>query len=402
MIWNAFMIALREIRRNLLRTFLTTLGIVIGVAAVIILVTVGNGVTAQVSNDLAKLGSNMLMARPGQQRGPGGGSDQAKPFTSQDVTAIRREIGSLRAVSPQASSSMTAVFRNTNWSTQVSGTDNDYFTVKDWPLTQGRLFTDSEQRSGKAVCIIGETVRKSLFGSEDPVGQKIRLQKISFQVIGVLSAKGTTGMGNDQDDLIVIPLRTLQRRITGNLDINMILISVESGASTEKAQADVERLFRERRRVAASDENDFSIRDMKEIAETMQATTRTLTSLLGAVAAVSLLVGGIGIMNIMLVSVTERTREIGTRMAIGAMERDVMFQFLVEAMVLSSLGGLVGIALAFGGSSMLVKLLKVPFEFNLGINAIAFLFSAAVGVVFGYFPARRAARLDPIEALRYE
>ena len=402
MIWNAFMIALREIRRNMLRTFLTTLGIVIGVGAVITLVTVGNGVTAQVSNDIAKLGSNMLMVRPGQHRGPGGGSDTAKTFTTRDVTAIQREIASIKAVAPYSSTSMTAVYGNTNWSTQVSGTDNGYFTVKDWDLTQGRIFTDSELRSGKAVCIIGETVKKSLFGSEDPVGLRIRLQKISFQVIGVLSAKGTTGMGSDQDDIVVIPIRTLQRRATGNQDINMIMISVESGADSSKVQNDLERLLRERRRIGASDEDDFSVRDMKEIAETMQTTTRMLTALLGAVAAVSLLVGGIGIMNIMLVSVTERTREIGTRMAIGALERDVMFQFLVEAMVLSSLGGLVGIAVALGASLGLARLLSVPFEFNLGINTIAFLFSAAVGVVFGYFPARRAARLDPIEALRYE
>ena len=402
MIWNAFMIALREIRRNLLRTFLTTLGIVIGVGAVITLVTVGNGVTAQVSQDIAKLGSNMLIARPGQHRGPGGGSDTAKTFTAADVTAIRREIASINAVAPYASTGMTAVYGNTNWSTQVSGTDNEYFKVKDWALTQGRLFTENELRSGKAVCIIGETVKKSLFGSENPVGQRIRLQKISFQVIGVLSAKGTTGMGSDQDDIIVIPIRTLQRRVTGNQDINMILISVVSGADSSKVQADLERLFRERRRIGPTDEDDFSIRDMKEIAATMQTTTRMLTALLGAVAAVSLLVGGIGIMNIMLVSVTERTREIGTRMAIGAMERDVMFQFLVESMVLSSLGGLVGIAVALAASLGLVRLLGVPFEFNLSINAIAFVFSAAVGMVFGYFPARRAARLDPIEALRYE
>jgi putative ABC transport system permease protein len=402
MFLNALLLAIREIRRNVLRSFLTILGVVIGVAAVITLVTVGGGVTAKVKEDLGKLGSNLLMVRPGQFRGPGGGSSGARALTDADVTAIKRQVGSLKAVAPVSSKSVTAIFGNTNWSTSVTGTDNDYFTVKDWPLQEGRLLTENEIRSGKAVGIIGQTVRKELFGGQNPIGQRIRLQKVSFQIVGVLAAKGTTGMGSDQDDAVIVPIRTFQRRIAGNQDIRMLQISAASAELIPQAQREIEILLRERRHIASGENDDFMVRDMTEIIETMQSTTKMLTTLLGAVAAVSLLVGGIGIMNIMLVSVTERTREIGTRLAIGAMERDVMVQFLVEAMALSSLGGLVGVALALAASLGLIRMLDVPFDFNVGINLLAFVFSAAVGIVFGFFPARKAARLDPIEALRYE
>ncbi|MEW6265157.1 MAG: ABC transporter permease [Thermodesulfobacteriota bacterium] len=402
MIWNAFLLALREIRRNVLRSFLTILGIVIGVAAVITLVTVGSGVTAKVAEDISKLGTNLLMVRPGQFRGPGGGASTAKAFTKYDLEALGREVTSVSAVAPSNHRTMTAIYGNTNWSTLVTGTDNGFFKVKDWTLEAGRVFTEGELRSGKAVCLIGATVRRRLFGKEDPIGQRIRMEKISFQVIGLLSSKGMTGMGTDQDDIVIVPLATLQRRIAGNQEIRMIQVSAKSEASTQKAQKDIERLLRERRRLAPGAPDDFTVMDMAEIAETMRTTTKMLTALLGAVAAVSLLVGGIGIMNIMLVSVTERTREIGTRMAIGALGRDVMIQFLVEAAVLSSLGGLVGLGLALAASYGLTRTLQVPFVFNPSINLVSFLFSAAVGVIFGFFPARRAAGLDPIEALRYE
>lgn len=401
MLWNAFMLALREIRRNLMRSALTILGIVIGVAAVITMVTIGGGATAQVTEQISSLGSNMLMVRTGQHLGMGQ-RVAGKPFTQRDAEAIRTQIGSIVAVAPIAAQSVTAVYGNENWSTNLTGTDNDYFTVGNWMLSAGRLFTDSELRAGAAVCILGDTVRKELFGHQDPIGSKLRLKKLACEVIGLLESKGQSVMGSDRDDLIVIPLRTFWRRVAGNQDINHMQVSAVDAASTGKVKKDIERSLRERRRIGPSEDDDFNVRDMKEIAKTLAGTTQILTSLLGAVAAVSLLVGGIGIMNIMLVSVTEHTREIGIRLAIGALEREVLLQFLVEAVALSSLGGVVGIALALAASAGLANLLRVPLIFDGGIIVLAFLFSAAVGVIFGFFPARKAARLDPIEALRYE
>ena len=401
MLWNALLLALREIRRNVLRSSLTMLGIVIGVAAVIIMVTLGQGATQQVTTQIASLGSNLLIIRPGQRMGPGMSSGAA-PFKVADAEALRREIPDLVAVAPASSSSLTAIYGNENWSTQVTGSTNDYLQASNWTLAAGRQFTRGELNSGAASCIIGATVRSKLFGNQDPLGQNIRLDKLACRVVGLLQAKGQSTMGRDQDDLVLIPLRTLQRRIAGNQDVSIIEASVKDGISTEKIAADIEALLRVRRHLSTNEEDDFRIMDMKEIAKMLTGTTELLTALLGAVAAVSLLVGGIGIMNIMLVSVTERTREIGIRLAIGALERDVLLQFLVEAAVISSLGGLVGILLAIGSSLWLAGMLKVPFVFNAPIIAIAFLFSAAVGVIFGYFPARKAARLDPIEALRHE
>ncbi|MGE0083070.1 MAG: ABC transporter permease [Desulfococcaceae bacterium] len=402
MIGNAFILALRAIRRNVLRSFLTILGIVIGVAAVIIMVTVGQGATAKVTADISKLGSNLLIVSPGQHRGPGGSSADSKPFEISDVKAVISQISSLNAVAPTSGQSATVVYGNINRSTSVTGTDNEYIKVRDWSVAQGREFRDSELRSGKAVCIIGATVLKEMFGSQNPIGQRIRVKKFSCEVVGVLSAKGQTGMGHDQDDTVIIPLRTFQRRISGNTDVSQIQVSVLDGVSTEKIRGDIEKLMRERRGVKSGDSDNFTVRDMKEIADTLSGTTKVLTTLMGSVAAVSLLVGGIGIMNIMLVSVTERTREIGTRLAIGAMEKDVLTQFLVEAVVLSSFGGIIGIALALAASAGIVRLLNVPLVLDFRIVALAFVFSAAVGVIFGFFPARKAARLDPIEALRYE
>jgi putative ABC transport system permease protein len=401
MLWNTFLLALREIRRNVMRSFLTILGIVIGVAAVIIMVTLGGGATAQVSEQIASLGSNLLIATPGKRMGPGQISGAAA-FKVEDAEAIAREVPGLVAVAPASSRAMTVVYGNQNWSTMVSGSTDDYFTARNWTIQDGRRFSSSELRSGAAVCIIGATVKSKLFGSQDPIGDRIRLQKMACQVIGVLDAKGQSTMGTDQDDLVLIPLRTFQRRIAGNQDVNIIQASAAKGVSTDRVKRDIEQILRERRHIPPGGESDFNVMDMKEINKMLTGTTQILTALLGAVAAVSLLVGGIGIMNIMLVSVTERTREIGIRMAIGALEREVLLQFLVEAIVLSSLGGVVGIALALGGSIALASVLHIPFVFNAGIVALAALFSAAVGVVFGYFPARKAARLDPIEALRHE
>ena len=401
MIWNTILLALREIRRNIMRSFLTMLGIVIGVGAVITMVTIGGGATVQVTEQIASLGSNLLMVTPGKRLGPGQTST-ASPFKLKDAEAIARDVSSVVAVAPASSRSITAVFGNANWSTTVTGTENQYFKVRNLSIKAGRQFSDSELRAGAAVCILGETVRKKLFGGQEVLGSRIRLQKLTCEVIGLLESKGQSTMGTDQDDLVVIPLRTFQRRIAGNQDIGLIMVSARENASTEKVQQEIGRLMRERRHLSPSEDDNFNVMDMKEIVKMLTGTTKVLTALLGAVAAVSLLVGGIGIMNIMLVSVTERTREIGIRLAIGALEREVLLQFLVEAVVLSSFGGLIGIALALASSVWLAGFLRVPFVFNAGIVVIAFLFSAAVGVIFGYFPALKAARLDPIEALRHE
>jgi putative ABC transport system permease protein len=401
MIGNAFLLALRELRRNVMRSFLTMLGIIIGVAAVIILVTLGGGATKQVTEQIASLGSNLMMITPGKHMGPGQSSGAA-PFRLADAEALSRDVPSLVAVAPVASRSTIAILANENWSTTVTGSTEDFFKVGNRRTREGRIFTAAEARAGAAICVIGETVRSKLFGRQSPIGGNIRLNKLSCQVIGVLEAKGQSMMGSDQDDIVVVPLRTFQRRIAGNEDVSIIQVSARDGVSTDKVKEEIARLMRARRHLSANDDDNFNVMDMKEIATMLSGTTRILTALLAAVAAVSLLVGGIGIMNIMLVSVTERTREIGTWLAIGALEREVLLQFLVEAVVLSSCGGIIGILLAVSSSPALSGILKIPFVFNAPIVFVAFLFSAAVGVVFGYFPARKAARLDPIEALRHE
>jgi putative ABC transport system permease protein len=400
MLWNALLLALREIRRNVMRSFLTILGIVIGVAAVIVMVTLGSGATAEVTRQIASLGSNLVMVIPGQL-GPGRGTSAA-PFREDDAEAIARDIGGLNAVAPTAQKMLTAIYGNANWSTTVTGTTNEYFVAGNWTVVRGRSFSEGELRGGKAVCVIGDTVRRELFGNQDPLGSKLRLKNVSCEVVGLLQAKGQSAMGRDQDDIVVMPLRTFQRRIAGNQDVGIMQVSVRDSDAVERTKLAIERLMRERRHISGNEENDFSVLDTRQIAQMLTATTQVLTLLLGAVAAVSLLVGGIGIMNIMLVSVTERTREIGIRLAIGALEREVLTQFLVEAVVLSSFGGLLGIVFALASSVALARVVQVPFIFNPGIVALAFLFSAAVGVMFGYFPAQKAARLDPIEALRHE
>lgn len=401
MIGNAFLLALRALRRNVLRSILTMLGIIIGVAAVIILVTLGSGATERVRQQIASLGSNLLMVSPGKRMGPGQSSGAA-PFKLADAEAIARDVPSLAAVAPVSSRSTTAIYAHENWATTVTGTTEQFFTLSNRKTREGRIFTGAEVRSGAAVCVIGETVRAKLFGGQNPIGSHIRLQKLSCEIIGLIEPKGQSNMGQDQDDLIVVPLRTFQRRIAGNDDVSMIQVSARDGASTDKVKKDISRLMRARRHLSTSQEDNFSVMDLKEIATMLSGTTQMMTMLLSAVAAVSLLVGGIGIMNIMLVSVTERTREIGTRLAIGALEREVLLQFLVESVVLSSLGGLIGIALALTASLSLAGLLQVPFVFNGPVVLLGFAFSAAVGVIFGYLPARQAARLDPIEALRHE
>ena len=401
MLIEAVKLALQAIRRNALRSFLTVLGIVIGGGAVIAMVTIGRGTTAKVSADLAQLGTNLLFVRPGQF-GPGRASTDAKPFNTRDIEAIRSQVPGLRAVAPVAQKSFTVIYGTENRQTAVDGTDNDYFLTQAWTLVAGRTFLDGELRSGRAVCVLGETVRDKLFGRSDPVGHNIRVKNVSCEVIGLLRPKGQSSFGTDLDDVVLMPLRVFHRRLAGNTNIGSVNVSAREDADTAKIQADIERLLRERRNIAAGQIDDFSVHDMKQLAETTTATTQTLTALLGAVAAVSLLVGGIGIMNIMLVSVTERTREIGIRLAIGALESQVLAQFLVEAVVLSLFGGLAGILLGLGLAWLATSGLRVPFVLDTPIILIAFGFSALVGVIFGYFPARHAAHLDPIEALRHE
>ena len=400
MLWNTILLALRAIRRNLLRSFLTVLGIVIGVAAVITMVTLGNGATRSVTDQISAMGSNLLIVIPGQRFGPGG--DNAPRFKIADADALRAQVSAARLVAPVVNSSATAVFQANNWSTMVTGTTSDYFGAGNWEFASGRAFNDAEDRAGRAVCVIGETVRNKLFGAGDPVGEEIRVRQFACEVVGLLKSKGQSAMGSDQDDVIVMPLRTVQRRLVGSNDVGRMMIAADQGSSIDAVKTQVTELMRERRKVADNEDDDFRVMDTRQLAQTLTSTTRILTMLLAAVAAVSLLVGGIGIMNIMLVSVTERTREIGTRLAIGALEREVLLQFLVEAVVLAGLGGLAGIVLATVASIALANLMGVPYLFSPGINLLSFGFATAIGVIFGYFPARRAASLNPIEALRHE
>ncbi|MET0270712.1 MAG: ABC transporter permease [Sphingomonas sp.] len=402
MLGTTIILAIREIRRHLLRSFLTILGIVIGVSAVVTMVTLGNGATAAVKEQISGLGANILQIRPGQGFGRGGGGPQPPDFKPDDVEAIRGQIAGVRAVAPQASSSGVAVRNAANWSTSINGTTADYFTAQGWALSAGRIFTPAEEQAGRAVCVIGSTVVTNLFRQDDPIGQRFRIKDVSCEVIGTLATRGQGGFGSDQDDVVIMPIKAVQRRFTGNRDIRNIMVSVDEAYDTATVQDQVKTLLRERRNITGGKEDDFNIFDTRQIADTLQGTTQILTALLGAVAAVSLLVGGIGIMNIMLVSVTERTREIGIRLAIGAVASEVLLQFLVEAVALACLGGVIGLLLALIASVGLAPVLGVPFIFDARINVLAFVFSALIGVVFGYFPARRAASLNPIDALRHE
>lgn len=402
MLFNTLLLALRSIRRNLMRSFLTILGIVIGVAAVITMVTLGNGATLEVQTRISSLGTNLLMIRPGQRLGPGSGGMSAPTFKVSDGEALLSQIGGIQTVAPESRSGATVVAGGANWTTTITGSSNAWLDTGNWRIADGRAFTAEELRAGGAVCIIGDTIRRELFAGRSPIGEALRVKQFSCQIVGLLGAKGQGAMGNDQDDLVLVPLDTLQRRVTGNTRVSTLLVSMRDGSDATRVKAGIRDLLRERRKLAAGDEDNFSILDTQQLADTLSGTTRVMTTLLGAVAAVSLLVGGIGIMNIMLVSVTERTREIGLRLAIGALEREVLLQFLIEAVVLAAFGGLVGVLLAGGASILLARLMGVPFVFDATVNLVSFLFSAGIGVLFGYFPARRAARMDPIEALRHE
>ena len=402
MIWEAVRLALTSVRRNALRSFLTLLGIVIGVAAVIAMITIGTGTTEKVKADIGKLGSNLLVVRSGADTGPGGPRNTARPLAQKDYEILAAKLDGVDAVSAASQSTVRVVYGTESLLSAVTGTDDSYFPARNWTLTSGRVFSESELRSGSNVCIVGATVSRQFFGAGDPEGSTIRVKQMSCKVIGLLESKGFSGFGQDQDNVVMMPLSAFQRRIAGDRDIETIYVAGRDGVSTSVIQSNMEDLLRESRRVAPDADDDFSVRDMTQVAEAMTSATTAMTGMLGAVAGVSLLVGGIGIMNIMLVSVTERTREIGIRLAIGAHEKHILVQFLVEATVLSAIGGLTGVLLGLSIAGGVAYALSIPFSPSALVVLMAFGFSAMIGMVFGFFPALRGARLDPIDALRHE
>jgi putative ABC transport system permease protein len=377
------------------------LGIVIGVAAVIAIVTLGRGASARVASNVSSLGDRLLFVNANTDNNAQRGGS-IRTFTARDAEAIEREVRGAEAVSETSSASVTAVYGNNHWAVSVAGVTRDYFPVRGATLIRGSEFSEAHYQGGRLVCIVGKTVREELFGSTDPVGATIRLGIASCLVVGELESKGQSGFGNDQDNVILAPLRAVQSRLVGNENINSIAVSVAPWATNADAKQDIEELLRARRNVGPQDADDFRVLDLTEVAGVLESVTGALTLFLGAIAAVSLLVGGIGIMNIMLVSVTERTREIGIRLAIGALENEVLAQFLVEAVILTTVGGSIGVALGLAGSYGAAIALSFPFVLDPTVIAGAFAFSALIGLVFGFVPARRAARLDPIEALRHE
>ncbi|RYD23365.1 MAG: FtsX-like permease family protein [Verrucomicrobiaceae bacterium] len=402
MIFNAFLIAIREIRRNLTRSFLTVVGIVIGVAAVVTMVTLGRGATEAVKGQISKMGSNLLVVRPGQ----GWGGWGAPQFNIADLNAIRDQVPGIAGLAPFVQTNVKVVYEENDRSSDIQGTTSNYFKIANWEVGYGRFFTDEEVAQADPVCVIGETIRKELFGEDgDAIGKKIRAKNMTLEVVGVTAAKGQGGFGDDMDDNIITPYTTVLRRFSGRgngNNINQIMVSGEEGYPGANIVADISSLLRERRNVGKNEDDNFNVFDSQQLADVISSSTQVMTSLLGAVAGVSLLVGGIGIMNIMLVSVTERTREIGIRLAIGARAREVLLQFLVEAVTLSCVGGIAGILLAYVLCTTLAKVVGAPFMFDPKINTVAFIFSAAIGILFGFMPARRAAALDPIDALRHE
>ncbi len=403
MIVNAFLLSLRAIERNILRSFLTILGVVIGVAAVVTMVTLGNGATRMVSDQITSLGSNLLLVFPNHAGGTGSVGGGAVLFKSGDADMLAQQIGGIRWAAPVVNTRATLVAGNKNWNSSVVGSTQDYAAISNWRIAVGRNFASQEVEAGLSVCLIGDTVRRELFGAHGNVlGDTLRVGKITCQIIGVLAAKGQSAMGQNPDDSVVLPIKTVQRRMLGNSLVQHIMISMQDRAQAARVVGQIKTILREQRKVPEDEDDNFNVVDTIEIAQAVSGSVQALTMLLGLIAAVSLLVGGIGVMNIMLVSVTERTREIGIRLAIGALEREVLLQFLIESMVLSTMGGVAGLALALLASWGLSSLLNMPFTFDVRINVTAFLFSAGIGVLFGIMPAKRAASLDPIQALRHE
>ena len=397
-------IALRALRRNKLRTGLTMLGIIIGVGAVVAMVGIGAGAKAQVEAQIASLGENVILIFSGSTTASGirTGWGSAGTLKIEDAEGIQREVPGIIAVSPEIRSAMQVASGNQNWMTQILGESPDYFSIRQWPLKAGAVFTEQDVRGANKVCVIGYTTARQLFGDADPLGQIIRIKQVPFVITGVLAPKGLSMMGSDQDDVVIMPYTTAMKRVMGQTMLRGINVQAESEAALKPAQQQIISLLRQRHRITPGKDDDFTVRSQEEIAEAATATSRVLAILLGAIASVSLLVGGIGIMNIMLVSVTERTREIGIRMAVGAHGRDILLQFLIESITLSSLGGVIGIVLGIVASQLLSTLAQWPTMISATSVVVAFLFSAAVGIFFGYYPARKAAALDPIDALRYE
>ncbi len=402
MLYKIILIASSEILRNRLRSLLTMLGVVIGVGSVIGMVMLGDGATANVTASISALGENMMILSPGaSRRGPGRVSTVASEFELSDARAIRRQVPGLAHVAPSAARQALVVFGSNNHQTLVMGTTPEYFEITGHSLGQGRWMNAAELATGRPVCLLGQTVVEELFGGGQALGSAVRIGNLSCQVIGTLADKGTSTF-RDPNDVVVMPLRTYQRRVSGSTGVSTIYLSTMPGRSSRLVQYQTEVLMRERRHLTAGEASDFNVRDMAEIIEAVSATTSTMTALLGGIAAVSLLVGGIGIMNIMLVSVTERTREIGLRLALGARGTDVMLQFLVEAVVLSLFGGALGVLFGIALGTFGARLVGLPVTLSIPVIVMAFGFSACVGVLFGYLPARKAAHLRPIEALRHE
>jgi putative ABC transport system permease protein len=398
-------IAMRALARNKLRSMLTMLGIIIGVGAVIAMVSVGQGAQQQAQQQIAAMGSNMLFVQSGtvNRGGMRMGWGATKTLVYDDLLAILRECPSVKAAAPGSQASAQVVFGNDNWATNINGTEPQYFDIRSWPMAEGSSFSQDDVSMAANVAVIGETVRKNLFGATDPVGETVRINNLPFKVVGLLIPKGTSAaMGQDQDDIILVPITTLQKKITGQDWLRWIMVSAVSKEASYTAQQQITALLRDRHRIRSSQDDDFFVRNLADMADLADQNARLFTILLGSIASISLLVGGIGIMNIMLVSVTERTREIGIRMAIGATEGDVQQQFLIEAVVLSIVGGGVGILSGMAASYLITQTLGWPVLVSPTAIFAAVLFSMAVGVFFGFYPARKAARLDPIEALRYE
>jgi putative ABC transport system permease protein len=396
--------AFDSLLRHKTRAILTMLGIIIGVGAVVAMVAVGNGARTSVESQIASLGTNVLMIFPGSfsQRGVSGGAASGQGLTEDDINAIRESAPAVGAITPMARASRQVIAGNLNWYTSIQGGNTDFFSIRDWKLKSGELFTEQDVRGSTKVCVIGQTVVDNLFPNQDPVGQMIRIQKLPFEIIGTLVAKGQTGMGQDQDDIIIAPFSTVQYKIMGEDHIHSVILSAVDKTKIAAAQSQVTEILRARHRIQDSQDNDFTIRNQSDITAAATSTTDTFTYLLASIASVSLLVGGIGIMNIMLVSVTERTREIGISMSIGARRRDILLQFLTEASTLTIIGGLIGIGLGVLSSSLISRFAGWPVFISYSAILVAFLFSAAVGIFFGYYPAYKASRLRPVDALRWE